>query len=42
MHANAARLISPEAAAELSPVDELTYKAGLLVANFEGLYKPKG
>ena len=35
-------LISPEAAAELSPVDELTYKAGLLVANFEGLYKPKG
>ncbi len=34
-------LISPEMAASLAPVDELTYKAGLMVANFEGLYKPK-
>ncbi len=34
-------LISPEMAASLSLVDELTYKAGLMVANWEGLYKPK-
>ncbi len=33
-------LISPSMAAELSPVDELNYKAGLMVANMEGLYKP--
>jgi hypothetical protein len=25
----------------LSPVDELTYKAGLMVANWDGLYKPQ-
>jgi hypothetical protein len=34
-------LISPEMAAELAPVDDLTYKAGLMVANAAGLYKPK-
>jgi len=34
-------LVPPEIAAALSPVDELTYKAGLLVANPDGLYKPK-
>lgn len=34
-------LITPEMAASLAPVDELTYKAGLLAANFDGLYKPK-
>ena len=34
-------LISPEMAAALSPVDPLTYKAGLLVANMAGLYTPK-
>jgi hypothetical protein len=34
-------LVTPEMAAALSPVDELTYKAGLLVANPDGLYKPK-
>jgi hypothetical protein len=33
-------LISPQMAAELSPVDELSYKVGLTVANMEGLYKP--
>jgi hypothetical protein len=34
-------LITPEMAAGLSPVDELTYKAGLMVANLDGVYKPK-
>jgi hypothetical protein len=34
-------LITPEMADGLSPVDELTYKAGLMVANMEGLYKPQ-
>jgi hypothetical protein len=34
-------LISPETAAELAPVDELTYRAGMLVTNIEGVYKPK-
>ena len=34
-------LISPEMAAALVPVDELTYKAGLMVANMDGVYKPK-
>jgi hypothetical protein len=33
-------LITEEMAGSLSPVDELTYKAGLLVANHDGLYKP--
>jgi len=35
-------LVTPEMTANLSPVDELNYKAGLLAANFDGLYKPKG
>lgn len=34
-------LITPEMAASLPPVDELTYKAGMLVANMDGVYKPK-
>lgn len=34
-------LISPEMAAALTPVDPLTYQAGMLVANPEGIYKPK-
>ena len=34
-------LLSPEAAAALAPVDELTYRAGMLVANMAGVYKPK-
>lgn len=34
-------LVSAEAAAALSPVDPLTYKAGMLVANLDGVYKPK-
>jgi len=34
-------LVPPEIAAALSPVDELTYKAGLLGADPDGLYKPK-
>ncbi len=33
-------LITPAMAAELTPVDELTFKAGLMVANWDGLYKP--
>jgi hypothetical protein len=28
-------------AAQLQKVDDLTYKAGLMVANYDGLYKPK-
>ena len=34
-------LLTPQMAAELAPVDELTYKAGMLVANMDGVYKPK-
>jgi hypothetical protein len=34
------QLISPEIAEGLIPVDELNYKAGLLVANMDGVYKP--
>lgn len=34
-------LITPEMAAALSPVDDLTYRAGMLVANIDGVYKPK-
>ena len=34
-------LISAEMAAALSTVDDLTYQAGLLVANLDGVYKPK-
>lgn len=34
-------LISREAAGELSLVDPLSYKAGMMVANEAGLYKPK-
>jgi len=34
-------LLSPEAAATLVPVDELTYRAGMLVANMAGVYRPK-
>lgn len=33
-------VISPQAIATLSPVDELSYRAGLLAANPAGLYKP--
>jgi hypothetical protein len=34
-------VISPEIVADLSKVDELTYRAGMLVVNKAGLYKPK-
>lgn len=34
-------LLTPAMLAALSPVDELTYKAGLMVANYDGLYKPQ-
>lgn len=34
-------LLTPAMAAALSPADELTYKAGLMVANWDGLYKPQ-
>jgi hypothetical protein len=35
-------LISAEMTAGLSPVDEITYKAGLSIANPDGLYQPEG
>ena len=35
-------LITPEMAAGLSPVDKLSYAAGMLGSNPAGLYKPKG
>lgn len=34
-------LLSAEMAAALPPVDALVYKAGMLVANMDGVYKPK-
>ncbi|MDX9955838.1 MAG: hypothetical protein RBT75_17175 [Anaerolineae bacterium] len=34
-------LITPEMAAHLQPVDALTYKAGMLVVNPAGLYRPR-
>jgi hypothetical protein len=34
-------LIDAETAKCLSPVDAITYKAGLMIANPDGLYKPK-
>ncbi len=34
-------LLSAQAAAALSPVDELSYRAGMLNVNTAGLYKPK-
>lgn len=34
-------LLTPEMAASLAPVDALTYQAGMLVANPDGIYKPK-
>lgn len=34
-------VISPQAAAQLSPVDPLTYQAGMFGSNPDGLYKPK-
>lgn len=34
-------LMSPEAAANLAPVDALSYKAGMLNVDYAGLYKPK-
>lgn len=35
-------LLTPAMLAALSPVDALTYQAGMLVANLDGVYKPKG
>ncbi len=34
-------LLLPDIAASLSPVDALSYKAGMLNVNYDGLYKPK-
>lgn len=34
-------LLTPQAVAALTPVDDLTYRAGMLVANMDGVYKPK-
>jgi len=34
-------VLSPDAAAQLSRVDDLSYRAGMLVVNPAGLYKPK-
>lgn len=33
-------LLSPESAAELAPVERLSYEAGMLGTNYEGLFKP--
>jgi hypothetical protein len=33
-------LLTPAMTASLSPVDSLTYQAGMLVANLDGVYKP--
>jgi hypothetical protein len=35
-------LLTPEMIAVLSPTDPLTYRAGTLVVNLDGLYKPHG
>lgn len=35
-------LLTPPVAAELGPVDRLTYEAGSLGVNWAGVYKPKG
>lgn len=34
-------LLKPETAARLSPMDPLSYKAGMLNVNYDGLYKPR-
>ncbi len=34
-------LIPPEIAADLSPVDSISYQAGMAIANPDGLYRPK-
>ena len=34
-------LLTAQAAAELTPVDELTYRAGMIETNIDGLYQPK-
>jgi hypothetical protein len=34
-------VLSSDAAAKLSRVDDLSYRAGMLVVNPAGLYKPK-
>jgi hypothetical protein len=34
-------LITPEMAAQLAPVDEAAYKAGMLISDPAGIYKPK-
>jgi len=34
-------VLSPDAAAGLARVDDLSYRAGMLVVNPAGLYKPK-
>ncbi len=40
-HVRAYPLISAEVAAELSPMDRISFQAGMLVVNPAGLYKPK-
>jgi len=35
-------LLNPESAAQLSPVDPASYKAGMLITNPDGLYQPHG
>lgn len=37
----AIQLLTPQVAAELTPVDRLTYEAGSLGVNWAGVYKPK-
>ena len=34
------RLLSPEVIADLSPIDPISYKAGMSITNLDGVYKP--
>jgi hypothetical protein len=40
-HVRRYRLIAPEVESELSPMDRISYQAGMLVVDPAGLYKPK-
>jgi hypothetical protein len=40
-HVRRYSLVDPRTAAELSPMDRISYQAGMLVVNPAGLYKPK-
>ncbi|MEA4908122.1 MAG: hypothetical protein VB089_10895 [Anaerolineaceae bacterium] len=40
-HLHGMRVVSSQAAGRLLPVDRLSYQAGLLAANMDGLYRPQ-